>query len=217
MATCLIYDERRSYRDQLMHLVAGSTPGQRVQAVPTAADLLAYYARHPADVVLIGSQRALRTATEATHQLLGAHPRAAVIVIGARGDEATARCAMADGARGFLLWEDVFAPPGSTRGAQAEVLFGVLTACVAAVAGPSGVLSTPQLSSPRPGDAVSLTAREIQVLTGMSHGRSNNQIGTELYLAEDTVKTHARRLFRKLGVADRAQAVAHGFRLGLLH
>ncbi len=39
---------------------------------------------------------------------------------------------------------------------------------------------------------------------------------SELYLSEDTVKTHARRLFRKLGVRDRAQAVAHGFRRGLV-
>ncbi|WP_164704736.1 response regulator transcription factor, partial [Blastococcus litoris] len=41
--------------------------------------------------------------------------------------------------------------------------------------------------------------REMQVLTGMSQGKSNAQIGRELYLSEDTIKTHARRLFRKLG------------------
>ena len=58
--------------------------------------------------------------------------------------------------------------------------------------------------------------RDRQVLRGMSQGKSNGQIGRELYLSEDTVKTHARRLFRKLGVRDRAQAVAHGFRRGLV-
>ena len=63
---------------------------------------------------------------------------------------------------------------------------------------------------------VQLTERELQVLRGMSQGKSNGQIGRELYLSEDTVKTHARRLFRKLGVRDRAQAVAHGFRRGLV-
>ena len=51
---------------------------------------------------------------------------------------------------------------------------------------------------------------------GMSRGRSNAEIGKELFLSEDTVKTHARRLFRKLGAADRAQAVAVGFRWGLV-
>jgi DNA-binding NarL/FixJ family response regulator len=54
------------------------------------------------------------------------------------------------------------------------------------------------------------------VLTGMSQGKSNGRIGKDLYLSEDTIKTHARRLFRKLGVNDRAQAVALGFRRGLV-
>ena len=55
-----------------------------------------------------------------------------------------------------------------------------------------------------------LTEREMQVLRGMSQGQSNGEIGRELFLSEDTVKTHARRLFRKLGARDRAQAVALG-------
>ena len=63
---------------------------------------------------------------------------------------------------------------------------------------------------------VALTKREIEVLVGMSNGRSNAQIGAELFLSEDTVKTHARRLFRKLGANDRAQAVAIGLRGGLI-
>lgn len=63
---------------------------------------------------------------------------------------------------------------------------------------------------------VVLTKREVDVLVGMSNGRSNAQIGQELYLSEDTIKTHARRLFRKLGAADRAQAVAIGLRQGLI-
>jgi DNA-binding NarL/FixJ family response regulator len=61
-----------------------------------------------------------------------------------------------------------------------------------------------------------LTERELQVLRGMADGKSNAEIGRELFVSEDTVKTHARRLFRKLGVRDRAQAVAHGFRRGLV-
>lgn len=61
-----------------------------------------------------------------------------------------------------------------------------------------------------------LTEREMQVLRGMAEGRSNAEIGRELYVAEDTVKTHARRLFRKLGARDRAHAVAVGFRSGVL-
>jgi len=63
---------------------------------------------------------------------------------------------------------------------------------------------------------VDLTERELQVLRGMADGKSNAEIGRELFVSEDTVKTHARRLFRKLGARDRAHAVAAAFRAGLV-
>ncbi|MEH1012227.1 LuxR C-terminal-related transcriptional regulator [Micromonospora sp. CPCC 206060] len=66
------------------------------------------------------------------------------------------------------------------------------------------------------GRSVALTERELQVLLGMADGKSNAEIGRELFVSEDTVKTHARRLFRKLGARDRAHAVAAGFRAGLV-
>lgn len=77
------------------------------------------------------------------------------------------------------------------------------------------------LPRPTPGaragrTAVGLTERELQVLLGMAEGKSNAEIGRELFVSEDTVKTHARRLFRKLGARDRAHAVAAGFRAGLV-
>jgi DNA-binding NarL/FixJ family response regulator len=77
----------------------------------------------------------------------------------------------------------------------------------------------PGLSHAAPGPAarrVVLTERELQVLRGMADGKSNAEIGRELFVSEDTVKTHARRLFRKLGARDRAHAVAAGFRAGLV-
>lgn len=61
-----------------------------------------------------------------------------------------------------------------------------------------------------------LTAREVDILEGMAAGRSNADIGRSLFLTEDTVKTHARKLFRKLGARDRAHAVATGFRSGVI-
>jgi ATP/maltotriose-dependent transcriptional regulator MalT len=66
------------------------------------------------------------------------------------------------------------------------------------------------------GRRLTLTERELQVLRGMADGKSNAEIGRELFVSEDTVKTHARRLLRKLGARDGAHAVASGFRAGLL-
>jgi DNA-binding NarL/FixJ family response regulator len=66
------------------------------------------------------------------------------------------------------------------------------------------------------GRRLALTEREMQVLRGMADGKSNAEIGRELFVSEDTVKTHARRLFRKLSARDRAHAVAAAFRAGIV-
>jgi DNA-binding NarL/FixJ family response regulator len=86
-------------------------------------------------------------------------------------------------------------------------------------AGPPGSAVPQQrgdLNGEAPRRRVELTERELQVLRGMADGKSNAEIGRELFVSEDTVKTHARRLFRKLGARDRAHAVAAAFRAGLV-
>jgi ATP/maltotriose-dependent transcriptional regulator MalT len=65
-------------------------------------------------------------------------------------------------------------------------------------------------------DIVGLSEREAQILAGMATGLSNGEIGQQLDISLDTVKTHARRMFRKLGARDRANAVAIGYQRGLL-
>jgi DNA-binding CsgD family transcriptional regulator len=61
-----------------------------------------------------------------------------------------------------------------------------------------------------------LSDRELQVLRLIANGRSNAQIARELHLSVNTVKTHATRIFRRLGVVGREHAVAIGFCLRLL-
>lgn len=60
-----------------------------------------------------------------------------------------------------------------------------------------------------------LTEREHQVVGGMARGMSNAEIGRQLFLSEDTVKTHARSIFKKLRARDRAHAVSLAHTLGL--
>jgi two-component system nitrate/nitrite response regulator NarL len=61
-----------------------------------------------------------------------------------------------------------------------------------------------------------LSPRELEVLKGFARGLSVPELGKELFLGTSTVKTHAQRLYQKLGVSDRAAAVAEGMRQGLL-
>ena len=138
---------------------------------------------------------------EAARRMLAVAPHTGVIMMTMAEDvEGVARAVNA-GARGYLV-----------KDASREELTTMVTQALADAAA---------RAVPRPGaegaeGIPALTERELQVLRGMSRGRSNAEIGKELYLSEDTVKTHARRLFRKIGAADRAQAAAKGFRFGLV-
>jgi len=61
-----------------------------------------------------------------------------------------------------------------------------------------------------------LSVREREVLELIALGNSNQQIAEQLYISLHTVKTHARRIHGKLGVARRTQAVAKAKSLGIL-
>lgn len=197
MTTALVCDERRLVRENLLKAMSAVGSIETVETVATGDELLASYRRQAVDIVMIGTQRALTSGVEAARRLLTAHPDAAVVVFGSPDDTASIAAAIAAGARAFLRWD-------ATRPELLMVIADTMTA--------REVPSARDLGD----DGAILTERELQVLNGMSRGRSNGEIGEELFLSEDTVKTHARRLFKKLGARDRAHAVAMGFRRGLV-
>lgn len=61
-----------------------------------------------------------------------------------------------------------------------------------------------------------ITARELEILNLVARGLSNREIAAQLFVSENTVKTHCSRAFDKLGAARRTQAVQRGKELGLL-
>ena len=201
----LICDEQDGAKDSLTRVLATIRPTIAVSRATGAAELLRSYPRIQPDLVLVGVRRGLFGDPDAAQQLLRAYPKARVIVFGAPVDARAMIIDVAHGAAGLLLWElndgnasartDVGARP--TRGLPPTDPTPTPTARYGGHRG----------SKP--------TERELQILRGMSEGHSNGEIGRELFLSEDTVKTHARRLFQKLGARDRAHAVALGLRNGL--
>jgi DNA-binding NarL/FixJ family response regulator len=139
-----------------------------------------------------------------------AAPRTAILVFTMHESAAYVHEAMRTGARGYLLKsahkeELLFAIRALRAGGgylQPRITGTVLRRLVgdARVAGEAGLL----------------TAREIQILESVADGKSNKEIAAAMAIAEDTVKTHLRRLFEKLGAADRAHAVAIALRQNLI-
>jgi DNA-binding NarL/FixJ family response regulator len=135
--------------------------------------------------------------------------KALLLVLSPAGEPAPARVSAKNGSAVPGPAAPVNAAVGALTGARP------LRTTAAATAVPLQ-RSDPATPEP-PRRRVDLTERELQVLRGMADGKSNAEIGRELFVSEDTVKTHARRLFRKLGARDRAHAVASAFRAGLVN
>ncbi len=219
MAGVVVCHASTAVRERLVVTSIGVPTLSPVRAAATVDELLAHARRVPPTVVLLDAHIPAPGAGEAIRRLRAVAPGVAVVLLAQPDDAAALDRALALGARGFLA-------PDVGRAELSAVAAHVLASPVLPGA-PRPVVDVPRPAGPSADDedlgatappkpAVALTKREIEVLVGMSNGRSNAQIGAELFLSEDTVKTHARRLFRKLGANDRAQAVAIGLRGGLI-
>jgi DNA-binding CsgD family transcriptional regulator len=105
----------------------------------------------------------------------------------------------------------------------AEVYGGLLAVIFTAVGIYVGLRWTrrdaaPVQAAPDPAKAreAGLTPREHEILTLIAAGLSNREIGEKLFVSENTVKTHSSRVFDKLGVNRRVQAVQKARELGLI-
>jgi DNA-binding NarL/FixJ family response regulator len=202
VTTVLVCDDSPLAREALRRAVA-TVPGvDRVLAAGSGEEGLVRFGADRPDLVLLDVRMPGIGGVEAARRMLAVAPQTGVIMMTMAEDvEGVARAVNA-GARGYLV-----------KDASREELTTMVTQALADAA---AARSMPKMTMDNDAGLPTLTERELQVLRGMGRGRSNSEIGKELYLSEDTVKTHARRLFRKLGAADRAQAVAKGFRWGLV-
>ncbi len=109
----------------------------------------------------------------------------------------------------FRLWIEK-----QPRG-QNHKLLGYVDKLLAAFAQPAAMPES-KIQNPKSKMLESLSQRECEILKLIAQGLSNREIGERLFLALDTIKGHNRKIFDKLQVQSRTEAVARAHELGLI-
>jgi len=171
-------------------------------------------ALHAPDVVLMDIRMPRVDGIEATRRIARDHPGTRVLILTTYDHEEYVYETLRAGAAGFLLKTT---PPD-------QLVSGIeIVAAGEALLSPSVTrkLIEAHVRRPAPHHGVppalsELTDREREVLVQIARGRSNDEIAEQLFIGEATVKTHINRIFAKLGISGRAQAVVIAYETGLV-
>ncbi|MHB8295252.1 MAG: response regulator [Acidimicrobiales bacterium] len=192
-----------------------SRHGERVEiagSARTSAGALALVARERPDIALLDLRLKGESGLDLCRQMLQREPATRVVFFTYYEEEQYLFQALRIGASGFLLKQMA----GDELVRQLERVMDGEVVVDPTLAG-RVALSAARLHSGEfwPGAHLGLTQRESDVLELMVRGLNNRSIARQLVVGEETVKSHASAVYRKLGARDRAQAIATALREGL--
>ncbi|WP_369146632.1 response regulator [Streptomyces sp. R44] len=205
--TLLIVDDHPVVRDGLRGMFAAEGSGFRVldeagdgvRGVELALEL-------DPDVVLMDLRMPGGGGVDAIAELTRRGARARVLVLTTYDTDTDTLPAIEAGATGYLL-----------KDAPREELFAAVRAAAEGRTVLSPTVASRLVTAVRsPAPDTALSARESEILALVAKGTGNRAIAAELFISEATVKTHLTHIYAKLGVNDRASAVATGYERGIL-
>lgn len=198
----LIADDHTVVREGLVSLVKRKSDMVIVAEARNGREAVDLWKEHCPDVTLLDLRMPEMDGVSAIKEIRELDPDAHIVVLTTYdGDEDIYRAIKA-GAKAYLLKD-------TARDALVD--------CVRKVNAGETYLPAPlaaKLAERVSGDA--LTAREIEVLQRLAAGKSNKEIGAELFISEGTIKSHVKSIFTKLDVVSRTEAVATATRRGLI-
>lgn len=190
----VIVDDHELMRSALRLLL---TPEQGIEVVGEAAsgaEVLALVAAQRPDVVVLDLQMPNIDGFQCLEQLRARYPEIKCVVLSASDDAETIGAALCAGAAGYVLKSiNPLDLPAAIRQSIEGSFFQ-----------PSALVSADRHGAAR---AAGLSEKEVAVLGELAQGKSNRQIAQALWLSEQTVKFHLRNVYRKLGVANRTEAL----------
>ncbi len=205
MIKLLIVDDHPVVRDGLRGMFAGDDRFTVVGEAGDGYEALAVARAAAPDVVLM-DLRMPRMDGVATIRALAAQGSAArVLVLTTYDTDSDVLPAIKAGATGYLL-----------KDTPREELFRAVAAAHRGESVLSPAVAGRLMGRLRSPAREPLSQRELEVLTLISQGRSNREAAGDLFISEATVKTHLLHAYAKLGVRDRAAAVATAFEQGLI-
>ncbi len=208
LVTVVVVDDHPFFRDGVAR---GLTQSGRIRVLGEAEDgrrALEVIALEQPEVAVVDYQMPNMDGIAVVRALKRDDSPTRVLLLSALTDSAIVFQALEEGASGYLAKDS----------SRAEIVDAVIRVAKGdTVVPPSltvGLVEQIRLRS-QP-DALVLSERERQIVQGFARGLSIPQLAAELLIGTSTVKTYAQRLYEKLGVSDRAAAVAEAMRRGLL-
>jgi DNA-binding NarL/FixJ family response regulator len=200
----LVADDHPIVRSGLVALLESADDVAVVGVAANGEEAVARAIELEPDIVLMDLRMPGIDGDEATARILAEKPGIRVVILTTYESDTSILTAIEAGASGYLL----------KAAPEAELLAGIRSVArgEVALAPAIAALLVKRMQAP----AVSLTARETEVLRLVAQGNSNPRIAEQLFLGEATVKTHLLHVFEKLGVSDRTRAVTRAMELGLL-
>ena len=201
----LIADDHPVVRDGLRGIFEGSGEFEVVAEAADGREAVDRAAALRPDVVLMDLRMPGTDGVTAIRRLAERGVAARVLVLTTYGTDSDVVPAIEAGATGYLL-----------KDSPRDELVRAVRAAARGEAVLSPSVATRLLSQVRAPAKEPLSQRELEVLSLIAHGSSNREAARCLFISEATVKTHVLHIYAKLGVNDRAAAVAIGFERGLL-
>ncbi|MEU6778333.1 response regulator transcription factor [Nonomuraea angiospora] len=201
----LVVDDQQLMREGLVALLDLVDDVEVVGDAGDGEQALRLVAELRPDVVLMDLRMPVMDGVEATRRIARAHPEVAVVVLTTYDDDRSVDSALLAGACGYLTKDagrvEIAAALRSAAAGQSTFSAAVSRRLVDALsrAAPPPVSACPD----------GLTVREVEVLRLVAGGMSNAEIGSALFIAETTVKTHINNAFAKIGVRNRTEAAAY--------